>query len=171
MGHREHKHAAPTQVPLALVTVSTSRGQAEDRSGPVMADLCQAAGHPILDRRIIPDGVESLRACLQDLAALSALKAVFFSGGTGIAAADLSVEALEPLWVKRLPGFGELFRSLSYTEIGSPAMLSRAQAGVVEQGGRRIFVALLPGSPKAAGLALEKLLLPELGHLVYEMER
>lgn len=171
MGHHEHKHAAPSQVPLALVTVSTSRGQAEDRSGPVMAELCEAAGHPILDRRIIPDGVEALRSCMQELAGRPEVKAVFFSGGTGIAAADLSVEALAPLWVKRLPGFGELFRSLSFDEIGSAAMLSRAEAGVVESAGRRIFVALLPGSPKAVRLACEKLLLPELGHLVYEMER
>ena len=171
MGHHEHKSKAPKQVSLALVTVSTSRGEAEDRSGPVMAERCEAAGHRVREQRIINDGVVPVRECLLELSKHKEIKAVFFSGGTGIAAADLSIEALEPFWIKNLPGFGELFRRLSYDEIGSAAMLSRAEAGVVELSGRCLLVAVLPGSPNAVRLALDELLLPELGHLVYEMER
>ncbi len=173
MGHREHKHQAPKRVGVALVTVSTSRAAGEDRSGPVMAELCAAAGQQVVARRLVADGLEPIRAALAELGADEGVDAVFMSGGSGISSQDLTLEALQPLVRTWLPGFGELFRRLSFDEIGTPAMLSRAAAAVCLLGSaqRPVLVAALPGSPNAVRLALEAVLLPELGHLVYEMRR
>jgi molybdopterin adenylyltransferase len=173
MGHREHKHMAPQSVGLALVTVSTSRAIGQDRSGPVMAELCAAAGQRVVARRLVADGLEPIRAVLAELGAEEEIDAVFLSGGSGISSQDLTLEALQPLVRTWLPGFGELFRRLSFDEIGTPAMLSRAAAAVCRLGPaqRPVLVAALPGSPNAVRLALETVLLPELGHLIYEMRR
>jgi molybdopterin adenylyltransferase len=173
MGHHEHKHHAPKQVAVALVTVSTSRGEAEDRSGPVMAELLEGAGHRVVARKLVTDGLSPIRDCLAALGDDPQVQVVLLSGGTGISTQDLSPEAIAPLIRTELPGFGELFRRLSYDEIGTAAMLSRATAAVCALGadGRRVLVVLLPGSPKAVELALARILLPELGHLVYEMMR
>lgn len=157
---------------LGLVTVSTSRGPGEDESGELMDALCRAAGHRVLARRLVPDGLAPIRAGLAELMALDGLEAVFLSGGTGISRQDLTPEAVEPFVELWLPGVGELFRALSYAEIGPAGMLSRAAAAVCSApGGRRVLVAALPGSPAAVRLALERVLLPELGHLVYELNR
>jgi len=173
MGHKEHKHLAPKSVGLALVTVSTSRGEAEDRSGPVMAELVEAAGHRVVDRRLVTDGIEPIQACLAELATDDTVQAVLLSGGTGVSTQDLTLEAISPSVQAWLPGFGELLRRLSYDEIGTPAMLSRAEAAVCRLGEiqRRVLVVALPGSPNAVRTALSEVLLPELGHLIYEIHR
>lgn len=173
MGHEEHKSKAPASVGVGIVTVSTSRTTATDEGGPLMLELIERAGHRVLERRIVRDDAEQIRACLKDLGSQERIQAVFLSGGSGIAGQDLTVEAISPLVSVFVPGFGELFRCLSFSEIGPAAMLSRATAAVCRVGatGRRFFVAVLPGSPAAVRLALERLLLPELGHLVFEIER
>ncbi|HOX46602.1 MAG TPA: MogA/MoaB family molybdenum cofactor biosynthesis protein [Myxococcota bacterium] len=172
MGHHEHREHAPRSVGVGLVTVSTSRSPAEDRSGPVMAELLQAAGHGVIERRLVQDGLEPVRRAVRELLALPGVQVVLLSGGTGITREDLTLQALEPLAELWLPGVGELFRQLSYAEIGTAAMLSRAAAAVcVAADGRRVLVVALPGSPAAVRLALEKVLLPELGHLVFELNR
>jgi molybdenum cofactor biosynthesis protein B len=173
LGHHEHKAHAPRQAGVALVTVSTSRSLEDDRSGPVMAELFEAAGHRVIDRRLVTDSIQAIRQAVLDLVENLDVHMICLSGGTGISSQDLTPEAMQP-WVKSwLPGFGELFRSLSYSEIGSAAMLSRAALAVCqpEGAGRRVLLAMLPGSPAAVRLAIERLLLPELGHLVYELQR
>ena len=173
MGHHEHKTRAPRSVAVALVTVSTSRTRAEDRSGPVMAELVEEAGHVVIERRIVKDGVDPILDCLKELYTDERVQAVIFSGGTGISTQDVTIEAITPFVRAWLPGFGELFRRKSYDEIGTAAMLSRAEAAVCgpAEGGRRVLVAVLPGSPNAVRLGLGNVLLPELGHLIYEIER
>jgi molybdopterin adenylyltransferase len=172
MGHHEHRESAPRRVGVALVTVSTSRSTAEDRSGPVMAELLLAAGHGVIERRLVKDGLEPIRRVVEELLALAEVQVVLLSGGTGITREDLTPQALEPLAELWLPGVGELFRQVSFAEIGTSAMLSRATAAVcAAPGGRRVLVIALPGSPAAVRLALEKVLLPELGHMVFELNR
>jgi len=159
-------------VGLALVTVSTSRSAAEDRSGPVMAELAEAAGHRVLARRLVQDGLEPIRRAVEELLGMHEVQVVLLSGGTGVTREDVTPQALAPLAEAWLPGVGELFRQLSYAEIGTAAMLSRAAAAVCPApDGRRVLVAALPGSPAAVRLALGKVLLPELGHLVFELNR
>ncbi|MBN2496439.1 MAG: MogA/MoaB family molybdenum cofactor biosynthesis protein [Deltaproteobacteria bacterium] len=171
MGHQDHRARAPRRVGVALVTVSSSRSAAEDRSGPRMAELVASSGHEVVAHELVSDAIEPIRACLEDLGGREGVRAVFLSGGTGVAQQDVTVEAVGPKIEAWLPGFGEIFRQLSFEEIGPAAMLSRACAGVARLAGRRVLVACLPGSPGAVELALERLLLPELGHVIYEMER
>lgn len=173
MGHHEHRQRAPSLVQVALVTVSSSRSAAEDRSGPVMAELVEQAGHRVVARRLVIDGLEPIRACLADLGQDPAIQVVLLSGGSGVSRQDLTIEAIAPLVQAWLPGFGELFRRLSFDEIGTAAMLSRAEAAVCRlvEAGPRVLVVVLPGSPGAARLALGQVLLPELGHLLYEIQR
>jgi molybdopterin adenylyltransferase len=173
MGHVEHKAHAPKSIGVGLVTVSTSKNAVTDEGGPLMAELVEKAGHRVLERRLVKDDVQQIRDCLTDLDRISEIRAVLLSGGTGITKQDLTLEAITPLALAWLPGFGELFRQLSYLEIGSAAMMSRAAAAVcqVRPDSRRLVVAMLPGSPAAVRLALERLLLPELGHLIFEIDR
>ena len=145
----------------AVVTVSDSRTAADDRSGPVIREALAAAGHPVHAVEIVPDERERIQAVVRALAARPDLGAIMVTGGTGIAERDVTIESLAELWTKELPGFGELFRALSFEEVGSASMLSRATAGVVDG----TFVAVLPGSPKACRLALERLIAPELAHI------
>ena len=173
MGHHEHKNQAPSSVQLALVTVSTSRGEAEDRSGPVMAELVVGAGHQVVARRLVTDGIEPIRTCLAELGDDEGVQAVLLSGGTGVSSQDVTLEAITPAVQAWLPGFGELFRRLSFDEIGTPAILSRSEAAVCRLGAgkRRVLVVAMPGSPNAVRTALANVLLPELGHLMYEIHR
>jgi molybdenum cofactor biosynthesis protein B len=151
-------------VPTAVLTVSDTRTLETDTGGALLGELLQAAGHPLVSRAVVPDEVEAIRrAALAALAAPDA-RALIVTGGTGAAPRDVTPEAIEPLLERVLPGFGELFRMLSWQEIGSAALLSRALAGLRE--GRVVFV--VPGSRAALRLAMEKLILPELGHLAGE---
>ncbi len=172
-GHRheskaahEHKSHAPAQVAAFVVTCSDSRDESKDESGAALRKALEGAGHTVAGYQLIKDEPAQIQAAL-DAAAGAGARAVIFNGGTGIGRRDNTIEALEAAFEKRLPGFGELFRALSYEEIGSPAMLSRACAGTV----KGMIVFALPGSPQAAGLAMRKLILPELGHLVRELTR
>jgi molybdopterin adenylyltransferase len=164
MSHQEHKKEAPASVRVFVVTASDSRGEAEDASGQWLRQAAAAAGHPVVGYRVVKDEPEAIQAALEE-AARAGAQAILVNGGTGIAARDRSYEAVAALLEKRLDGFGELFRMLSYAEIGSAAMLSRAVGGV--WGGRAVFS--VPGSPAAVRLAWDKLIGPELPHLVREL--
>jgi molybdenum cofactor biosynthesis protein B len=164
---REHRRAAPASVACVVITVSDTRSAADDTGGALLAELLEAAGHRVVARSLVTDDVESIQNALDSAVMRDDVRAVLLTGGTGIAARDVTPEAIEPVLDRVIPGFGELFRSLSYQEIGSAALLSRALAGTV----RGRFVAALPGSRAAIRLALEKLLLPELGHLAGEVAK
>jgi molybdenum cofactor biosynthesis protein B len=163
----EHKAHAPRAVRCVVCTVSDSKTKETDTSGRLLQELLAAAGHEVVGYHLVRDEPAQVQAVLEAACADPAAQAVLFTGGTGITTRDRTPEAIEALLELRLPGFGELFRLLSYQEIGPAAMLSRAQAGV--RAGRLVFS--LPGSPAACRLALERLILPELGHLVREVTR
>lgn len=158
----EHRRAAAGSVACAVVTVSDTRTLADDRSGGEIVVQLEAAGHRVVAREIVPDDPEQVAEAVSRLAADWRVQAVLLTGGTGVAPRDQTPEALEALFTKRLPGFGELFRMLSFAQIGAAAMLSRATAGMIE----RTVVFLMPGSTPAVRLALETLVLPELAHVV-----
>jgi molybdenum cofactor biosynthesis protein B len=155
---------APRVVPTAVVSVSDSRSLETDAGGALVAELLEGAGHPVVVRRLVRDEREAIAGALRELLAREDVRAVVFTGGTGVAPRDVTPDALMPLLERPLPGFGELFRMLSYQEIGSAALLSRALAGLVA--GRVVFA--LPGSRAAVSLAMQKLVLPELSHLAGE---
>ncbi len=158
----EHRAAAPRRISCAVLTVSDTRTLETDRGGKLLVELLSAAGHTVAARRILPDDPAALQRLLVTWIADPGIEAILLTGGTGVAPRDCTPEAVAPLLDKTLPGFGELFRSLSFQEIGPAAMLSRATAGVA--GTTLIFA--LPGAPAGVRLALERLILPELGHLV-----
>jgi molybdopterin adenylyltransferase len=162
----EHKAHAPAQVSVFVVTCSDSRDEARDESGKVLRSGLEAAGHTVSGYKVVKDEPEAIRAVLAEAAEAGA-RAVLFNGGTGIGRRDSTVETLRGLFEKELPGFGEIFRRLSFEEIGSAAMLSRATAGTY----RGMILFAMPGSPQAVKLALEALILPELGHAVRELTR
>jgi molybdopterin adenylyltransferase len=164
---REHKATAPKSVGCFVLTVSDTKTAETDTSGALIRDLLSAAGHRVVDARIVRDEPAEVALIVRDACARAEVQAVVVTGGTGITSRDSTYEAVEGLLDKRLPGFGELFRVLSFQEIGAAAMLSRAQMGLHA---RRIVVSL-PGSPNACRLALEKLVIPELGHLLREASR
>jgi molybdenum cofactor biosynthesis protein B len=150
-----------------LVTVSDTRTEETDTAGRAIGDLLRAAGHQVTGRTIVRDDPDLVRGTIERQLANPDLQVIILTGGTGITSRDSTYEAVNGLLDKRLDGFGELFRMLSYEQIGSAAMLSRACAGLVAG---RIVVAL-PGSEAAVRLAMERLLIPELGHLVREANR
>ena len=151
----------------AVLTISDTRTLETDSGGGTVIDLLQTAGHTIAERAIVRDDEAAVQAWLQAQRSRPDVDAIITTGGTGIARRDRTYEAIERLFDKPLPGFGELFRMLSYQEIGAAAMLSRACAGISQC---RVVIAL-PGSVNAVRLAMEKLVLPELGHLVREARR
>jgi len=163
----EHKAHAPRAVGCWVLTISDTKTTETDASGALIRSLVEAAGHRVVGATIVRDEPGDVRELVREACADPDVRVVIATGGTGITARDSTFEAIEGLLEKRLPGFGELFRMLSYQEVGAAAMLSRAQMGVHA---RRIVVSL-PGSPNACRLALEKLLLPELSHLVREVSR
>jgi molybdenum cofactor biosynthesis protein B len=158
----EHRAAAPAQLRFAVVTASDSRELATDRGGDLVVAMVGEAGHRLVVRRLVRDEVGELRDAVRDLARGGEVDVVVVTGGTGLAPRDVTPEAVEPLYRRRIDGFGELFRQLSFAEVGAAAMLSRASAGVV--GSALVF--LLPGSPNAVRLAMAQLILPEAGHLL-----
>jgi molybdenum cofactor biosynthesis protein B len=161
----EHRKAAATNVRCFVLTISDTRTEADDASGDAIAGALQAAGHVITGRQIVRDDPAAVREAVRRQAVDA--QVVITTGGTGITARDSTFEAISSLIEKRLDGFGELFRMLSYEQIGSAAMLSRACAGTVG----RTIVFSLPGSEHAVRLAMEKLILPEVGHVVRELSR
>jgi molybdenum cofactor biosynthesis protein B len=154
-------------VRCAAIAVSDTRTAETDIGGQTLVERLTSAGHAIAERSIIPDDPDLMRALLQRLARRNDVDAVLLTGGTGITRRDQTYETVSSLLTKPLPGYGELFRMLSYQEIGTAAMLSRATGGLMG----RIVVLTMPGSPAAVRLAMDKVILPELGHLVREAQR
>ena len=167
MSHEDHKRRAPGLIGVALITISDTRTMADDASGAIAKELIGGAGHVMREYRILKDDQQAVRTAVLELASRKDLRAVILSGGTGISQRDTTYEAVVTLLEKRLDGFGELFRALSFEEIGSAAMLTRAVGGIL----RDKVVFCLPGSSAGVRLALEKLILPELGHIVAEIDK
>lgn len=167
MGAEDHKSKAPKSVKLAVITVSDTRTDKDDFSGKAISDIACQSGHESLRRVIVKDSPDDIQKALREMLEDPDVQAVVMNGGTGISLRDLTLEAVAPFEEKILPGFGELFRMLSFEEIGSAAFMSRAVAFVTE--GKAVFC--LPGSEKAVRLAMTKLIVPELGHLVWEARR
>jgi molybdopterin adenylyltransferase len=163
----QHREQAPDSVACAVVTVSDTRTLDNDGSGAKIIELLTAAGHRLADRRIVKDDPEQVAAAVRELVAAPAIDAILLTGGTGIAARDQTPDAIRGMLTRELPGYGEIFRVLSFQEIGAAAMLSRALGGVIDQ----TIVLLMPGSTAAVRLAMEKLILPELAHLVEHARR
>src|SRR6185295_5128904 len=167
MSAEEHRRAAQATLGFAVLTVSDSRSSADDTSGNAIRDLISASGHLVMDSTLVPDEIAAIRAAVRRLLAPAEVDVLVTTGGTGFSPRDLTLEAVAPLLERSLDGFGELFRMLSYQQVGAAAMLSRAAAGLI--GAKAVF--LLPGSPKAVALAMEKLILPEAGHLLGQARR
>jgi molybdenum cofactor biosynthesis protein B len=165
MGVEEHRKSAVASVRCAVLTISDTRAMETDVSGRAIVELLEGAGHVVAKRQILRDDPKDVHEAV--LTQVGGLDAIITTGGTGITSRDSTYEAVVGLFEKSLDGFGELFRFLSYGEIGSAAMLSRACAGVAR--GTAIFI--LPGAENAVRLALTKLILPELGHVVRELRR
>jgi molybdopterin adenylyltransferase len=163
----EHRQSAPPAVRCAVITVSDTRTVANDTSGQLIVTGLAGAGHSVVEHVVVPDEAAPLRETVLKFVASDAVDAVLLTGGTGIAARDQTPETIAALLTKEIPGFGELFRMLSYQEIGAAAMLSRAQGGMIDS----TLVLTMPGSTAAVRLAMEKLILPELGHLVKHARR
>jgi molybdenum cofactor biosynthesis protein B len=166
-GPHEHKQHAPVSVACHVVTSSDTRDEASDHSGRLIRELLGAEGHRVVGYQVIKDEASALREALDVRAPGAGAQAVLVNGGTGIGKRDSTYDTLAPLLEKRLDGFGELFRFLSFAEIGSAAMMSRAVAGTY----RGMIVFAMPGSTGAVRLAMERLVLPELGHALRELSR
>lgn len=164
MSVSQHQQSAKSSLAVAVLTVSDTRSLETDKGGGLVVELLTAAGHSVADREIVPDEPLLVKELVGRWIANDAVNAVLVTGGTGIAARDTTCETVVGLMTKLLPGYGELFRMLSYEEIGAAAMLSRAVGGVCDQ----TIVLTMPGSTAAVQLAMEKLILPELPHLVHE---
>jgi len=168
MGAPDHRQQAAGQgrVGVAVVTVSDTRTPDTDISGNLIRELVEAAGHAVVGHRIVRDEPDEVAAALDEFAN-GAAQLIIFNGGTGISRRDRTYDVISRALEKTLPGFGELFRLLSYEQVGAAAMLSRATAGVYR--GKVVFST--PGSPNAVRLAVEKLILPEIQHLAWELVR
>ena len=165
MSSEAHKRDAPKTVRYFVLTISDTRAPATDTSGDAIVSLLEAGGHELTGRQIVKDDADAVRQVV--LSQQAAADVIITTGGTGITSRDSTYEAIVGLLDKRLDGFGELFRMLSYPEIGAAAMLTRACAGTL---GRTAIFAL-PGSEHAVRLGISKLILPELGHVVRELRR
>lgn len=173
---KSHEHQQPSTAPpcaggraatFAVITVSDTRTEETDASGKLARTLIEQAGHSVAFYRIVKDEVHQIRETVSEALHTDPVEIVFLTGGTGISPRDTTPEAVEKLLDKPLPGFGELFRSLSFAEIGTATILSRAVGGVAR--GKGVFAA--PGSRGAVKLALEKIVLPEAGHLLNELRK
>ena len=167
MSQQEHKRAAPASVNCFVLTVSDTRTEATDTSGRAIRELLAAAGHRVEGHAIVRDEPAEVTKVVSEQLSSGDVQAIITTGGTGLTSRDGTYEAISELLDKRLDGFGELFRMLSYREIGPAAMLSRAVAGAA----RGKIVVSLPGAEDAVRLALRELLVPELAHLVQQVSK
>jgi molybdopterin adenylyltransferase len=165
--HLTHKSTGKISLTCMVITCSDSRTPESDTSGKLICHLLKEQGHKIADYQVIKDEPTDIKNLLSRASGQNAIQAIIVNGGTGISRRDSTFEAVEGFLEKRLDGFGELFRYLSYQDIGSSAMLSRATAGT--HGGQVIFS--IPGSQGAVQLAMEKLILPEIGHITGELTK
>jgi molybdenum cofactor biosynthesis protein B len=166
---KKHKEKAPKRLNFAVITVSTSRYKESqagkpvtDESGELIQETLKNNGHTVVIQQLVTDNKATIQATIRKMLNSTKVDAVISTGGTGITSGDVTIEAVRPVLEKELPGFGELFRQLTYQEIGSAAVMSRAIAGVAK--GKAVFC--LPGSPHAVKLCLERLILPEAAHIV-----
>lgn len=168
MSVTEHKNEAPNQIRCKVITVSDTRTKETDKSGQTMINFLEAAGHVISDYVIVKDESEVIREAVMSGCHNQEIDVVLTNGGTGIAKRDVTIETVQGLFDKEISGFGEIFRLLSYQEdIGSAAILSRAIAGVANN----TAVFSTPGSTGAVKLAMNRLILPEIGHVVRELRK
>lgn len=166
MGTREHKARAPGSLSLAVLTVSTTRSLADDKSGQWIKKRAEKKGNRLVFHQVVPDDRDIIADTIRTVIQEHNPHAILVTGGTGIGPADVTIEAVRPMFTKELTAFGPLFSQLSYEEIYSAALLSRATAGIVGQ----TLVFCMPGSLKACKLACKELIFPELGHLVKHMQ-
>ena len=167
MSQEEHKSLAPKAVGCFVLTVSDTRTEATDTGGQAIRELLESAGHVVTGRAIVRDDPNAVAGAVTRQLSDTRTQVIVTTGGTGITSRDGTFEAIDRLLEKRLTGFGELFRMLSFEQIGAAAMMSRATAGTAK--GKAIFV--LPGSPDAVRLAMTRLIIPELGHVVQQVSR
>lgn len=167
MSHLEHKELSPQAVSCAVLIISDSRTEKTDESGKFLVEKLESNGHTVVDHSLLKNDPEAIKQKLNDYLAQEELQVIITSGGTGVSMRDVTVETVTPMLDKMLDGFGELFRTLSYAEIGTASIMSRAIAGVI--GGTIIIC--VPGSLAAVKLALDKIILPEIGHMVREATR
>ena len=167
MGYHEHKHQAPRSVTCAVLTISDSRTEQDDESGGLIKQRLSQKGHPVVFYSILKNDAEAIRNQIGELLKRDELQVIIASGGTGVSHRDITVDTISPMLEKKLDGFGELFRYLTYQEIGTGSIMSRAIAGVIQ--GKVIIC--IPGSLGAVTLAMDKIILPEIGHLVREATR
>jgi molybdenum cofactor biosynthesis protein B len=165
--YQDHKRQAPAAVGCVVITCSDTRTKETDTSGPLVINLLKERGNQVVEYQLVKDDPEQIRAAVDRAAGDARVQAILINGGTGISRRDSTFDAVDGLLEKRLTGFGELFRYLTYLEIGSPAIMSRATAGIYRD---RVLIAM-PGSEHAVRLAMEKLILPELGHMVQQIHK
>jgi len=163
----EHKEKAPRSVSCAVLTISDSRTEQDDDSGRLIRQKLTENGHQVVFYAILKDEADSIKNKIYELLSQEELQVIITNGGTGASHRDITVETISPILEKKLDGFGELFRFLTYQEIGTASIMSRAIGGVA----RGKVILCLPGSPGAAKLAMDKIILPELGHMVREATR
>ena len=167
MSHVDHREAAPRSVRCFIVTISDTRTEETDSGGRAIAERLEQAGHQVAGRTLVKDDADLVRSTVERQLAAANVDVIITTGGTGITSRDTTYEAISGLLHKRLDGFGELFRMLSFEDIGAAAMMSRACAGLAAG---RIVIAL-PGSEAAVRLAMDRLIVPELGHMVQQARR
>lgn len=163
----EHRAAAPSSLGLGVMTVSDTRTFETDSSGALTVSLAEAAGHRILERVIVPDEPDRMRPLLEAWARQATIDAILLTGGTGISPRDQTFETVSALLTRPLPGYGELFRTLSYAEIGPACLLSRAIGGLIGE----TPILVMPGSRAAVELAMTRIIVPELPHIVREARK
>ncbi len=164
MSLEQHKSAAPTKLNFAVITISDTRDASADRGGPYLVERVEGAGHAVTRREVVRDERGEIEAAVRAAVGDASVDLVLTTGGTGIAPRDVTYDTLRELFDSEIPGFGELFRMLSYQQIGPAALLSRAIGGVL--GGKVVLA--MPGSPKALALAMDEIVLREATHLVQQ---
>lgn len=162
MGVKAHKKNSPKRVDIGIITVSTSRTKAEDKSGQWISKRAAKEGHHVVSHKVIPDSSDAILSTIRSVIDELDPQIIIITGGTGISSQDVTIETVRPLFEKELTGFGALFAQLSFEEIDSAAILSRATAGVIQKS----ILFCIPGSLKACKLACKALIFPEIGHLV-----
>jgi len=167
MSHLEHKKEAPQSAGVALLTISDSRTEETDESGKLLRQKLEESGHRIIAYALLKNDAAAVKETIEEFLDEEEVQVIITGGGTGLSHRDITVETVSEMLEKRLDGFGELFRSLSYQEIGTSSIMSRAVAGVIK--GKVIIC--IPGSLGATKLAVEKIILPEIGHMIREASR
>lgn len=165
---KEHEYSKESSLAIAVLTISDTRQIENDRGGNTIRRMLEEEGHQMITSTICHDEKEEIEAAIEKWIKNPNIQGIITTGGTGLGFRDISVETIEPYFTKKISGFGELFRMISYTEdVGAKALLSRAEAGIIDDK----VIYLLPGSVKAVELAMKKLILPELHHVIYEITK